>query len=289
MARRRHRPTSATGARRDQEALIDAERAQQSRPAERPRRGGEAARRDGAGDHSAGDRRDEDLQLLQHDIELEAGIGETDGLAEVDGVAFIGPRLHEPPPFTPRIDPNRELAVVGRLMHREVPSIELEWMPGEWVDLRTLAQRQVIVYCQPGTDTESLVFDEHEVLGVDATECRGFADWELHFAAAHHTVVGISSQTAQRQHALATEQMLPHVVLSDDGLDLAEEMGLPTFEIDGMRLYERLTFVAKEGRVRKVFYPVTDPVSHAAEVAEWLHEEVESLHQRAESLHEGDC
>ena len=47
-------------------------------------------------------------------------------------------------------------------------------------------------------------------------------------------------------------------------------MSLPTFEIAGMTLYRRLTFVAVEGVVAKVFYPVFPPDRDAAEVLGWL-------------------
>lgn len=197
-------------------------------------------------------------------------MGETDGLAEVDEIVFTGPRFGEVHAPDPDVSLDRELAVVSELTGRELPDLELEWMPNEWIDLRTLATRPLVVYCQPGTETES--GGEHAAarLGRDAAQCRAFAEESLELAPGSHAVVGVSSQTAAAQHALATQETLPHVVLSDARLELAEEMGLPTYEVDGMRLYERLTFVAWEGRVRKVFYPVADPESHAAEVAAWL-------------------
>jgi peroxiredoxin len=37
-----------------------------------------------------------------------------------------------------------------------------------------------------------------------------------------------------------------------------------------MRLYRRLTLVAREGRVVKVFYPVFPPDRNASEVLAWL-------------------
>jgi peroxiredoxin len=59
-------------------------------------------------------------------------------------------------------------------------------------------------------------------------------------------------------------------LLNDSELLLADELGLPTFDAAGMRLYRRLTFIAREGRIDKVFYPVFPPDSHAAEVLSWL-------------------
>ena len=52
------------------------------------------------------------------------------------------------------------------------------------------------------------------------------------------------------------------------------ELRLPTFEVEGMTLYRRLTFVAEGGRIAKVFYPVFPPNRNASEVLAWLSERV---------------
>jgi peroxiredoxin (alkyl hydroperoxide reductase subunit C) len=59
-------------------------------------------------------------------------------------------------------------------------------------------------------------------------------------------------------------------VLSDERLELARALRLPTFEAGGLTLYKRLTFVAREGRIEHVFYPVFPPDRNAAEVLAWL-------------------
>jgi peroxiredoxin len=83
-------------------------------------------------------------------------------------------------------------------------------------------------------------------------------------------VVGISAQTAAEQAEFATREHIPFPLLSDDGLRLREELGLPTFEAEGRTFYRRLTFVATEGRIVKVFYPVFPPDRDAGEVLAWL-------------------
>lgn len=204
---------------------------------------------------------------------LELGIGETHGLAEIDEVAFVSPRIGEVATQTPVVDSQTGLSVVNRLMHKQLPALELEWMPGQWLSLQALGSKQLVIYCQPGTELDAPVV-EHEqderLLGADAAESRSFAERDLELAALNHHVVGVSSQSSARQLSLATQEALPHLMLSDDRLDLADEMGLPTFESDGLCLYERLTLVVRDGQVEKVFYPVPDPATHASEVAEWL-------------------
>jgi hypothetical protein len=60
------------------------------------------------------------------------------------------------------------------------------------------------------------------------------------------------------------------LVLYDPELRLAAALELPTFEVEGARLYERLTLVARAGVIVKVFYPVFPPDRNADEVIAWL-------------------
>jgi peroxiredoxin len=80
----------------------------------------------------------------------------------------------------------------------------------------------------------------------------------------------LSAQRLEDQLELATRVALPYPILSDPRLELAKALRLPTFEIAGMRLYRRLTLIARQGRVVKVFYPVFPPDRNAAEVVAWL-------------------
>ena len=72
-----------------------------------------------------------------------------------------------------------------------------------------------------------------------------------------------TAEFAEREH-------IPFPLLSDSGLQLAERLRLPTFEVEGMTLYKRLTLVAEAGEIVKVFYPVFPPDRNAAEVLAWL-------------------
>ena len=66
---------------------------------------------------------------------------------------------------------------------------------------------------------------------------------------------------------------MPYPLLNDSGLALASALGLPTFSVGGMRLYKRLTFVARDGRIARVAYPIFPPGSDAELVLEWLRED----------------
>jgi peroxiredoxin len=83
-------------------------------------------------------------------------------------------------------------------------------------------------------------------------------------------IAGVSSQATDDQLEAAARLNLPFQLLSDPELTLASTIGLPTFEIAGMKLYKRLTLVAEYGRIVKVFYPVFPPQHNAEEVLTWL-------------------
>ena len=81
---------------------------------------------------------------------------------------------------------------------------------------------------------------------------------------------GSARWTRPSRHAFAEREQLPYPLLNDGPLQLRDELGLPTFDVHGTTLYKRLTFVARAGRIEKVFYPVFPPDRNAAEVESWL-------------------
>ncbi|HET8711962.1 MAG TPA: peroxiredoxin, partial [Spongiibacteraceae bacterium] len=63
---------------------------------------------------------------------------------------------------------------------------------------------------------------------------------------------------------------LPYQLLNDSELLLAEKMRLPTFEYADLKLIKRITLIARDGVIEKVFYPVFPPNSDAENVINWL-------------------
>lgn len=58
-------------------------------------------------------------------------------------------------------------------------------------------------------------------------------------------------------------------MLSDPRLDLVAALGLPTFEVDGLTLFKRLTLIIRDGVIEHVFYPIFPPNVHAQQVLAW--------------------
>jgi peroxiredoxin len=144
--------------------------------------------------------------------------------------------------------------------------------------LADLAVGLLVAYVYPmtGTPGEQLPHGWDDIPGARGCTPQScayrdaLADFELLGAG----VVGISAQSPVEQAEFAAREHIPFPLLSDDGLRLREALGLPTFEVEGRTLYRRLTFVAAEGRIVKVFYPVFPPDRDAAQVLAWLRDRV---------------
>jgi peroxiredoxin len=72
-----------------------------------------------------------------------------------------------------------------------------------------------------------------------------------------------TSETAERLH-------LPFPLLSDEQLEFARALRLPTFQVGRTTLLKRCTLVVDDGRVAHVFYPVFPPDRNADRVIAWL-------------------
>jgi peroxiredoxin len=97
-----------------------------------------------------------------------------------------------------------------------------------------------------------------------------FRDLQGELAALGVRVAGLSAQDLDDQLEFAARNRMPFPVIADPDRRLGAELGLPTFEIAGLTLYKRITLVAENARIVKVFYPVFPPDANAGDVLDWL-------------------
>lgn len=157
---------------------------------------------------------------------------------------------------------------------RIVPSARLRSTQGGTPDLSELTERLTVVYVYPGTGVPGMPLPTgwNEIPGARGCtpQSCAFRDHVLELAAYGASVLGLSSQCHREQSDFARREHIPYPLLSDADMRLAETLHLPTFQADGRRFYRRLTFVARERRIAKVFYPVFPPQQNATEVLGWL-------------------
>lgn len=160
---------------------------------------------------------------------------------------------------------------------RAIPALTLAATDGSSVSLDAPRPGRTVLYLYPmtGVPGQPLPDGWNAIPGARGCtpESCGFRDHHAELAAAGApTVFGLSSQSSAYQAEFAQRAMLPFPILSDESLELARALRLPTFETAGMRLYKRLTLIIADGRIEHVFYPVFPPDTHAEVVLAWLRE-----------------
>jgi peroxiredoxin len=93
-------------------------------------------------------------------------------------------------------------------------------------------------------------------------------------------VFGASTQDSEYQREVRDRLNLPFQLLSDSSLRLKSALRLPTFHVNGLELYKRLTLIVDRGKIEKVFYPVFPPDKNAEEVLNWLKQHASSRRSR---------
>jgi peroxiredoxin len=162
------------------------------------------------------------------------------------------------------------------LLGRTVPAVALAATIGGEIDLAQATSELTVVYVYPRTGRPGEPLPEGWDMIPGARGCTpqscAFRDHVADLAAAGAAVIGISAQSPADQREFAAREHIPYPLLSDEALALAgaQALALPTFAVAGMVLYKRLTFIARDRRIEKVFYPVFPPDRNAADVLAWL-------------------
>ena len=155
-----------------------------------------------------------------------------------------------------------------------IPSVALDSTMGGAVDLSRVPGRAVVfAYPKTGRPGQPPPAPDWDMIpgarGCTPHTC-GFRDLCGEFSALGARVYGLSTQTSDYQQEMVKRLHVPFPVLSDSELRLTRAMRLPTFKVARQTLLKRLAWVADDGKIVKVFYPVFPPDKNAEEVLEWL-------------------
>ena len=155
-----------------------------------------------------------------------------------------------------------------------LPDLELPSTANRRVNLSKVAAPRVVIYAYPmtGRPDRQLPQGWDDIPGARGCtpETCGFRDHHKDLAKLQTEVFGVSTQDTPYQQEMVKRLEVPFEVLSDERMEFARALELPTFTVEGMTLLKRLTLVARNGRIEQVFYPVFPPDAHAEEVIAWL-------------------
>jgi peroxiredoxin len=155
-----------------------------------------------------------------------------------------------------------------------LPDVALPSTGGGTVDLSSLAGWTVL-YCYPmtGRPDRSLPDGWDEIPGARGCtpQSCAFRDVLAELRAVGvGQVFGISTQPTEEQREAAQRLHLPFPLLSDAEGRLTAALGLPTMAVAGMTRLRRLTLIARDRQVRKVFFPVFPPDRNPEDVRAWM-------------------
>ncbi len=154
-----------------------------------------------------------------------------------------------------------------------LPQLTLESTHGP-VSLRALSMGLLVLYVYPRAGRPGVPqlpgWDEIAGARGCTPQSLGFREAYSRFQELGAGVAGLSAQTLDDQREFAERNAISYPVLADPELRLAEALRLPTFEVEGVRLYKRMALVVEGCAIARAFYPVFPPDENAREVLAWL-------------------
>jgi peroxiredoxin len=155
------------------------------------------------------------------------------------------------------------------LVGMQLPDLQLESSHG-FVNVREVDV--LYVYPRAGRPDREMPAGWNDIPGARGCtpQSCAFRDHNAEFAARGLRVAGLSAQPLDDQLEFAQRNRMPFPVIADTERRLDKALRLPTFAVEGMTLYKRVTLVARGGTIEKVFYPVFPPDRNAEEVLAWL-------------------
>jgi peroxiredoxin len=186
--------------------------------------------------------------------------------------------MHNPDILPDNLPVPQDDGAAAHLTGMRLPHIALPATTGAAIDLSAIPGTAVVFAYprsgQPGV--EPLVAHWDEIPGARGCtpHTRGYRDVYPEFAALGVSVFGLSTQDTAYQRELVERLEVPFPILSDEHLELARALRLPTMEVAGLTLLKRIAWIARDGVIERVFYPVFPPDENASIVLGALAETV---------------
>ena len=165
----------------------------------------------------------------------------------------------------PKLDFNLE-----HLNQFTIPDLKLNSTDGTIVNLSNLEGITVIyVYPMTGVPGKELPEGWDEIPGARGCtpqSCSFRDNFSKLKKLGIDNIFGLSTQSTGYQKELATRLHLPYPILSDEKLEFAKMLNLPTFKVLNMNLLKRITLILKDNKIIKYFYPIFPPTKNIEDV-----------------------
>ncbi len=183
---------------------------------------------------------------------------------------------HNPDVLPDNLPVPEDDGAAAHLQGLRLPHIALSATTGATIDLAAVSGI-AIVFAYPRTGVpgvDPLVPDWDEIPGARGCtpHTRGYRDHYAEFVKLGASVFGLSTQDTPYQQEFAERMHVQFPILSDEKLALSRAIFLPAMDIAGHTLIKRLAWIARDGVIERIFYPVFPPDKNAETVLAALHE-----------------
>jgi peroxiredoxin len=182
--------------------------------------------------------------------------------------------LHDPTQLPDELPAPEDDGATAHLKGMRVPALALAATNGTKVNLGSLHGRTVVyIYPRTGKPGQALPTGWDGIPGARGCTPQS-CSFRDHFSdlqkAGVNQLFGLSTQDTPYQKEAVDRLHLPFLLLSDETLEFARALNLPTFKVDGMELIKRMTLIIDDGVITHVLYPVFPPDKSAEETVRWI-------------------
>ena len=163
---------------------------------------------------------------------------------------------------------------MNTLKNKNFPNISLPNQDGNLLNLYRLDTFRMVLYFYPmtGRPDRPLPDNWNNIPGAKGCTIQtcSFRDNYDEIISLNAVPIGISSQSVDHNKEMTSRLKVPYDVLSDDKLQLSNELNIPTFSVGSKIFLKRITLIVEKKIIKKVFYPINDINMHIEEVLKWL-------------------
>ena len=166
--------------------------------------------------------------------------------------------------------------VMNTLKNKNFPNVSLPNQDGNLLNLYRLDTFRMVLYFYPmtGRPDRPLPDNWNNIPGAKGCTIQtcSFRDNYDEIISLNAVPIGISCQSVDDNKEMTSRLKVPYDVLSDEKLELSNELNIPTFLVDSKIFLKRITLIVEKKIIKKVFYPINDINKHIEEVLKWLKE-----------------
>ena len=165
---------------------------------------------------------------------------------------------------------------MNTLEYKNFPNISLPNQDDNLLSLHRFDTFRMVLYFYPmtGRPDKPLPDNWNNIAGAKGCtiETCLFRDNYDEIVSLNAVPSGISTQGVQDNKEMTSRLKVPYDVLSDEKLELSNELNIPTFSVKSKIFLKRITLIVDNKIIKKVFYPINNINKHIEEVLKWLKE-----------------